>query len=382
MARRHQRGYVYRRGHAWFVRYSDQGVQRARRLADVELCRTKSEAKLLAQAFLAPINEGRGSSAMTLEQFVARVYLPATEQQKRISTYRGYRNLWLRYLSPHGAVLLRDFHTAEAEHILATVAQRHRLNVRTLAHIKAFLSGVLRYALRQGVLTGENPVREAVLPKASPANETYAYSTEEIDAVLGQLAEPLATIVATAAFTGLRKGEIRGLEWPDFDKEELHVRRAYWRSHVDEPKTAKSKAPVPVIAKLAARLERLHERARISCDRQCANCQRPIFPARADARPVNLDRLTPALRAAFVACGLCWRGWHAFRRGLATNLHRLGVADKTIQRILRHSNVAVTQAAYIKSVDADLRAAIGKLDAEETAPKLHRADRGVKKLQY
>ena len=28
-----------------------------------------------------------------------------------------------------------------------------------------------------------------------------------------------------------------------------------------------------------------------------------------------------------------------FRRGLATNLHQLGVADKDIQAILRHSNV-------------------------------------------
>jgi hypothetical protein len=35
-----------------------------------------------------------------------------------------------------------------------------------------------------------------------------------------------------------------------------------------------------------------------------------------------------------------WRGWHAFRRGLATNLHLLGVNDKTIQAILRHSNIA------------------------------------------
>jgi hypothetical protein len=26
-----------------------------------------------------------------------------------------------------------------------------------------------------------------------------------------------------------------------------------------------------------------------------------------------------------------WHGWHAFRRGLATNLHRLGVDDLTIQ---------------------------------------------------
>jgi integrase len=46
-----------------------------------------------------------------------------------------------------------------------------------------------------------------------------------------------------------------------------------------------------------------------------------------------------------------WYGWHAFRRGLATNLHALGVEDKEIQAILRHSNVKLTQNIYIKSVD-------------------------------
>lgn len=45
-----------------------------------------------------------------------------------------------------------------------------------------------------------------------------------------------------------------------------------------------------------------------------------------------------------------WHGWYALRRGLATNLHMLGVDDKTIQAILRHSNVALTINVYIKSV--------------------------------
>jgi integrase len=57
-----------------------------------------------------------------------------------------------------------------------------------------------------------------------------------------------------------------------------------------------------------------------------------------------------------------WQGWHAFRRGLATNLHRLGVDDKTIQAILRHSNVAVTQACYIKTLPEQSIAAMEKLE--------------------
>jgi integrase len=46
-----------------------------------------------------------------------------------------------------------------------------------------------------------------------------------------------------------------------------------------------------------------------------------------------------------------WHGWHAFRRGLATNLHTLGVDDKTIQAILRHSNIGLTINLYVKSVN-------------------------------
>jgi integrase len=65
-----------------------------------------------------------------------------------------------------------------------------------------------------------------------------------------------------------------------------------------------------------------------------------------------------------------WHGWHAFRRGLATNLHRLGVNDKTIQAILRHSNVAVTQACYIKTVEAETKEAMAKLETALTDTNL------------
>jgi hypothetical protein len=50
------------------------------------------------------------------------------------------------------------------------------------------------------------------------------------------------------------------------------------------------------------------------------------------------------------------------RGGLATNLHDLGVDDKTIQAILRHANVAVTQAAYIKTLPAQSIAAMQQLE--------------------
>ena len=62
-----------------------------------------------------------------------------------------------------------------------------------------------------------------------------------------------------------------------------------------------------------------------------------------------------------------WHGWHAARRGLGSNLYRLGVQDKVIQRILRHADVNTTTAYYIKTTDEDVEQAMEKLENHITA---------------
>ena len=97
-------------------------------------------------------------------------------------------------------------------------------------------------------------MRDLVLPKSNPANETYAYSLEEITQMLNVLPEPAATIVAVAAFTGVRKGELRGFLWKNYDGEQVLITQSFWRGHLLEPKTRQSRSPVPVVAQLAQRL--------------------------------------------------------------------------------------------------------------------------------
>jgi site-specific recombinase XerD len=58
-----------------------------------------------------------------------------------------------------------------------------------------------------------------------------------------------------------------------------------------------------------------------------------------------------------------WKGWHAYRRGLATNLHELGVPDKVMQAILRHEDVSRSQGSYIKTVPPVVTDAINQLEA-------------------
>jgi len=68
------------------------------------------------------------------------------------------------------------------------------------------------------------------------------------------------------------------------------------------------------------------------------------------------------------SAGVTWTGWHAFRRGLASNLNRLGVDDSIIQGILRHSTVSVTQNHYIKTARPDAIAAMRNCRMRYCAP--------------
>jgi len=115
--------------------------------------------------------------------------------------------------------------------MLESIATEHQLTSTTFAHIKAFLSGIFRYAKRQGVINFENPMRDVALPKGKPADETYAYSLEEITQMLKVLPEPAATIIAVAAFTGVRKGELRGFLWENYDGDQVLISQSFWRGH-------------------------------------------------------------------------------------------------------------------------------------------------------
>jgi integrase len=143
------------------------------------------------------------------------------------------------------------------------------------------------------------------------------------------------------------------LRWEDYRDGEIHVARSIWNAHQTDPKTFKSCAPVPVIRQLADRLD-IH---RLRCGNPESG---PMFPtSKGTPRSMNnlLRSVLPLLRDA----GLEWRGWHACRRGLGSNLYCLGVPDVVIQRILRHANVSTTTGYYIKTVADDVRGAMAKL---------------------
>jgi hypothetical protein len=113
------------------------------------------------------------------------------------------------------------------------------------------VSAIFTLAKQLDYFQGENPARDtATNPDAAEPQDTYAYALEEELAMLAVLPEPAATVVAVAAFMGLRRGEIAGLDWECYASGEMHISRSFWNGQVKEPKTRKSCAPVPVVRQL------------------------------------------------------------------------------------------------------------------------------------
>lgn len=363
---REQKGYVFHRYGSWFVRFMDTVKQAdgtyKRKLVCKKLpvpyggeYRTKKSVQPFVKELLAPVNSGllNPDSTQTIVEFVEKMYFPEiVNRQLRESSKKQYRDVWACHLKDRlGKMTLRDFRTIHGEQLLANIARQSNLGRNSLRHIKSFLSGVFKQAKRLGILDGINPMQDVSIPKAPEPEETYAYNLSEIKSMIAMLEEPARTVVLCAALTGLRKGEIRGLRWADFDGRELSVRRSVWEKFESEPKTRKSRAPVPVVKQLAEALELHRQRAGI-----LAQPDLPIF-AGEKGKPLNLNNLARRVIAPVAK----WHGWHGFRRGLATNLHALGIDDKTIQAIMRHSNVGLTMNIYVKSVSESQTAAMDAL---------------------
>jgi len=64
---------------------------------------------------------------------------------------------------------------------------------------------------------------------------------------------------------------------------------------------------------------------------------------------------------AFRSVDAQWRGFHCFRRGLASTLYELGADDLTVQKVLRHSEVVVTRESCIRVRDERVKSAMERL---------------------
>lgn len=139
----------------------------------------------------------------------------------------------LRYRSALNVYLLPTFETTSIGRIDHGVVQRY-VNRLTAEGISAGtvrnIYAVLRTAMNQGVRLGmvkANPCTNVDLPRAS-RQEMLFLLPEEVRAVAEAIDPHYRVLVYTAAYTGLRAGELGGLQRRDVDllRGVVHVRRA------------------------------------------------------------------------------------------------------------------------------------------------------------
>jgi integrase len=381
---RYQEGHLYVHHEAWYVRYRERVRQvdgsiklrqRASRLGSIKRYPRETQIKPLLAEFMQKLNAEKFASeySMTLTEFGEKIYLPYIEE-KRASTKKGYEEIWINHIRDRvGHIQLREFRTVDASRLLKAIANENDLSKTTLQHIKGVLSGIFTHAKNEGAFDGANPVQEARIPtNAREPAETYAYNLTQICRILEFLPLLPKAVVATAAYAGLREGELRGLEWTDYAGDVLSVNRSIWKTVVNKPKTRASAKPVPVIRQLAEILETYRS--------STGNPTAGVMFHSGAGEPMDLGRLAQqVIRPVVEALKLDWYGWHGFRRGIASNLYELGADEKVVQRILRHAKSHVTRDRYIKAFDPAVLAAMKKLEAtldamNQSAPIVHQTN--------
>ena len=234
-----QQGTVFERNGSWYLQYwrtdfkHGQNVRRRvteRLVGRSEQYRSRKDvltgcAKQINN-ILEPINTRRHQpeSSLTIAQFVEERFLEHLKEKialgyRKPSLLKFHSDVFKNHLkNTVGGIALRDFTTLDAQNLFDEIDRTKTLAHASIQRIQSSLSAIFTYA-KQRNLVPFNPVRETRVEGKRTKPKRYAYSLAEVLAMISKLQGRAATVIAVAGFTGLRHGEIRGLQWQDYDGE-------------------------------------------------------------------------------------------------------------------------------------------------------------------
>ncbi len=201
-------------------------------------------------------------------------YLRYVEHDRGVkpSTLRDYESIIRAHLLPaFGEARLEDVTTSAIEAWRATLRSpktgHAELSQRTKTKALVVLHGIFRRAQRVWGLP-RNPVTDVERHSARATGDIEVFTVEEVHALVRAAAdEQDGAIFLTAAFTGLRRGELIALRWRDVDfaGSVLRVRASFAGGQLTTPKSGKVRS-VPLAPEVAQALARLADRGHTTGD--------------------------------------------------------------------------------------------------------------------
>jgi integrase len=193
------------------------------------------------------------------------------DRARKPSTLRDYDSILRIHVLPHlGEIPVEALTSGRVEHWAADEIDRERrLANRTRGKAITVFHGVMERARKLHRLPA-NPVAEVEKPRTAPSTAIQVFSPEEVMALVRAAADDQdAAIFLTAAFTGLRQGELAALRWRDVDfaASTMRVRTSYTNRNLTSPKSGKVRS-VPMAPTRTSRPRSPHSSTRPSSRRR------------------------------------------------------------------------------------------------------------------
>jgi integrase len=258
------------------------------------------------------------------------------DRQRKPSTLRDARSVIRNHLlQPFGARPLEDITEPEVDRWARRLGGDRPLSNATKRKVIVIFHGVMARACRVYGLP-VNPVARVEKPRLTPPGAIDVFSPEEVHALArAATSEQDVAIYLTAAFTGLRQGELVALRWRDVDFAGSYIRvtASYTNGELSTPKSGKVRS-VPMASEVGEALARLGQRGNGTADDDL------VFVGLAGGH-LDASALLRRYRAALRSAHLRPLRFHDLRHTFGTRV----IAEADIRRVqewMGHADVQTT----------------------------------------